>query len=44
MYKRQGWYRLYGKLHYVEEEGELLPVLRMERFEETSEPMDELIF
>ena len=43
-YIEMGWYRLYGKLHYVEEEGELLPVLRMERFEETSEPMDELIF
>ena len=38
-----GWC-LYGKLHYVEEEGELLPILPMERFEETSEPMDVLIF
>lgn len=43
-YIEMGWYRLYGKLHYVEEEGDLLPVLRMERLEETSEPMDELIF
>jgi len=39
-----GWYQLHGKLHYVEEDGELLPILRMERLEETSEPMDELIF
>lgn len=43
-YIEMGWYRLYGNLHYVEEDGELLPILRMERFEETSEPMDGLIF
>ncbi len=43
-YIEMGWYRLYGNLHYVEEEGELLPILRMQRFEETSEPMDGLIF
>lgn len=43
-YIEMGWYQLHGKLHYVEEDGELLPILRMERLEETSEPMDELIF
>jgi len=43
-YTEMGWYRLYGTLHYVEEEGELLPILRMKEFEETTEPMDGLIF
>jgi hypothetical protein len=39
-----GWYKLFGKLHYVEEDGELLPILQMERFEETSEPPEGLLF
>jgi len=43
-YIEMGWYKLYGKLHYVEEDGELLPILQMERFEETSEPPEGLLF
>ena len=43
-YVEMGWYKLYGKLHYVEEDGELLPILQMERFEETSEPLEGLLF
>ncbi len=43
-YTEMGWYRIYGNLHYVHEDGDLLPILRIDRFEEASEPMDGLIF
>lgn len=43
-YTEMGWYKLFGKLHYVDEEGEILPILRIDRIVETTEPMDGLIF
>jgi uncharacterized membrane protein YcgQ (UPF0703/DUF1980 family) len=43
-YIEMGWYKLYGNLRYVEEGGELLPILQMERFEETTEPSEGLLF
>jgi len=43
-YTEMGWYRIYGKLHYVQEAGEMLPIIRVETVEETAEPMDGLLF
>ncbi|MDF1657414.1 MAG: hypothetical protein P1U58_07365 [Verrucomicrobiales bacterium] len=43
-YTEMGWYRLHGKLHYVQEAGEMLPIIRIEEIEETAEPMDGLLF
>ncbi len=43
-YTEMGWYRIYGQLHYVQEGGEMLPIIRVKSVEETAEPMDGLIF
>lgn len=43
-YTEMGWYRLYGKLHYAREDGEILPIIEIERIEETVEPTDGLLF
>lgn len=43
-YTEMGWYRIYGKLHYANENEEIIPILRVERIEETSEPTDGLLF
>ena len=43
-YTEMGWYNLFGKLHYVEEEESILPIIKIERIEKTSEPMDGLLF
>lgn len=43
-YTEMGWYRIYGKLHYVQEEGEMLPIIRVTTVEETAEPMEGLLF
>jgi len=43
-YTEMGWYRLYGKLHYSREGGEILPIIEIERIEETVEPTDGLLF
>jgi hypothetical protein len=43
-YTEMGWYRLYGKIHYAQENGDIIPLIRIERIEETSEPTDGLLF
>lgn len=43
-YTEMGWYKLYGKLHYANENDEIIPLLRVERIEATSEPGDGLLF
>ena len=43
-YTEMGWYRLYGKLHYATENDEIIPIIRIERIEATSEPTDGLLF
>lgn len=43
-YVEMGWYQIFGKLHYSREDGEILPILEVERIEETTEPTDGLIF
>lgn len=43
-YTEMGWYRIYGKLHYVQEAGEMLPIIRVTTVEETAEPMEGLLF
>lgn len=43
-YTEMGWYRIYGSLHYLDEAGEILPVLKVNKVEETIEPTDGLIF
>lgn len=43
-YTEMGWYRIYGALHYVQEGGEMLPIIRVKSVEETAEPMDGLLF
>jgi len=43
-YTEMGWYKLYGKLHYAKENDELIPLIRIERIEETAEPTDGLMF
>lgn len=43
-YTEMGWYKVYGKLHYANEDGEILPILNVEKVEETIEPTDGLIF
>lgn len=43
-YTEMGWYNIYGTLHYVEEEGEIIPVLRVQKLVETVEPNDAIQF
>ncbi len=43
-YTEMGWYKLYGKLHYAKENEEIIPMIRIERIEATSEPTDGLLF
>jgi hypothetical protein len=43
-YTEMGWYKIYGKLSYLNEDGEILPILQVDRVEETLEPTDGLIF
>jgi len=43
-YTEMGWYKLYGKLHYATENGEIIPLIKIERIEATSEPTDGLLF
>ena len=43
-YTEMGWYKLYGKLHYATENGEIVPLIKIERIEATSEPTDGLLF
>ncbi|MDP4584190.1 MAG: DUF1980 domain-containing protein [Verrucomicrobiales bacterium] len=43
-YTEMGWYRLFGKLHYATENGEIIPMIKIERIEATSEPTDGLLF
>lgn len=43
-YVEMGWYKLFGKLHYANENGEIVPLIKIERIESTSEPTDGLLF
>jgi hypothetical protein len=43
-YVDMGWYKIYGKLHYAREDGEIIPLLQIERIESTVEPTDGLLF
>lgn len=43
-YIEMGWYKLFGKLHYAEEEGEIIPLINIERIEEALEPTDGLLY
>lgn len=43
-YTEMGWYKLFGKLHYAEEEGEIIPLINIERIEEALEPTDGLLY
>jgi hypothetical protein len=43
-YTEMGWYKLYGKLHYSTENDEIIPLIRIERIEATTEPSDGLLF
>ncbi len=43
-YTEMGWYKIYGKLHYANENEEIIPLLQVERIEQTSEPTDGLLF
>lgn len=43
-YTEMGWYKLFGKLHYVEEDDGILPIIKIEKIEKTAEPMDGLLF
>jgi len=43
-YVEMGWYKLYGKLHYADEDGEIIPLLNIERIEEVLEPTDGLLY
>ena len=43
-YTEMGWYKLYGKLHYAKENDEIIPMIRIERIESTTEPTDGLLF
>lgn len=43
-YTEMGWYKLFGKLHYATENGETIPMIKIERIELTTEPTDGLLF
>lgn len=43
-YTEMGWYKLYGQIHYANENDEIIPMIRIERIEATSEPSDGLLF
>jgi uncharacterized membrane protein YcgQ (UPF0703/DUF1980 family) len=43
-YQEMGWVRVIGKMSYVEEDGITVPVLNVERMEETDPPEDAFMF
>ncbi|MEC5128164.1 hypothetical protein VSU19_15465 [Verrucomicrobiales bacterium BCK34] len=43
-YTEMGWYKLFGKLHYAEEDGEIIPLINIDRIEEALEPTDGLLY
>ncbi|MEM1443385.1 MAG: hypothetical protein AAGF67_13645 [Verrucomicrobiota bacterium] len=43
-YTEMGWYRIFGELRYLDEDGDLFPVIDVGSIEATSEPTDGLIF
>jgi hypothetical protein len=43
-YTEMGWYKLFGKLHYAKEDGEIIPLINIERIEEALEPTDGLLY
>lgn len=43
-YKEMGWYKIYGQIHYSNENDEVVPMILIERIEATSEPTDGLLF
>lgn len=43
-YKEMGWYKLFGKLHYLHDEDGIVPILKIDHVESTVEPVDGLLF
>lgn len=43
-YTEMGWYRIFGKLHYLNEADGIYPILKIDKIEETMEPTDGLLY
>lgn len=43
-YEELGWVKVIGNLHYAEEDGDIVPILRVETMEPTAEPMDMMMY
>ena len=43
-YEELGWVKVIGNLHYLEEDGDIVPILKVETMEPTAEPMDMMMY
>lgn len=43
-YEELGWVKVIGKIHYAEEEGDIIPLINVESMEPTAEPMDMMMY
>lgn len=43
-YEEMGWVKVIGKIHYAEEEGNIVPLIQVETMEATAEPTDMMLY
>ena len=43
-FEELGWVKVIGKLHYANEDGDVIPLLQVESMEPTAEPMDMMMY
>ena len=43
-YEELGWVKVIGTLHYLEEDGDIVPILKVETMEPTAEPMEMMMY
>ena len=43
-YEELGWVKVIGTLHYLGEDGDIVPILKVETMEPTAEPMDMMMY
>ena len=43
-YEEMGWVKVIGHIHYVEEEGSVIPIIKVESMDATAEPADMMLY
>ena len=43
-FEELGWVKVIGKIHYAEEDGNIVPLIQVESMEPTAEPMDMMMY